>query len=74
MDVTTSDIRQFQQLYKAQFGIELDEKTAKHQLLCLVRQLYEVYKPITAEQLAVFNAKNEYEDINNEQARTASDS
>jgi len=74
MDLTTSDIRQFQQLYKTKFGIELDEKTARHQLLCLVRQMYEVYKPITQEQSAAYTAKNEYEDTSNEQARAASDS
>jgi len=76
MEITSSEIRQFQQLYRTKFGIELDDKTARHKLLNLVGQMYMVYRQITPEQLAVYRTRNEYvnENTNNEQTRTASDS
>ncbi len=75
MDLTTSEIKHFQQLYITKFGIELDDKTARYKLLKLVRQMHVVYQPITQQQLDEQNAKNEHinEDTTNEQIGPSSD-
>lgn len=69
MELTTSEINHFKQLYQDKFGIELDDKTARYKLLKLVRQMYVVYQPITDKQLQAYKAKNEYEDSNSEKAQ-----
>jgi UDP-3-O-acyl-N-acetylglucosamine deacetylase len=76
VEITSSEIRQFQQLYRTKFGIELDDKTARHKLLNLVGQMYVVYRQITPEQLAAYNTSNENvnENTKYEQTRAASDS
>lgn len=66
MDIRPSEIKQFQQLYITKFGIELDNKTARHKLLKLVRQMHEVYRPVTQDQMATFKAKNANEDTSDE--------
>lgn len=76
MELKTSEIKHFQQLYMTKFGVELDEKTARYKLLKLVRQMYVVYQPISQHQLQDYNAKNVHinEDTTNEQSGTASNS
>jgi len=70
MELSTSEIRQFKQLYRTKFGIELDNKTAKYKLLKLIRQMYVIYQPITDEQLEAYKAKNENEDISDETVKS----
>lgn len=66
MEIAVSDIKQFKQLYLAKFGIELDDKTARYKLLKLVRQMYVIYQPITANQAVNDMPTNEYEENNSE--------
>lgn len=58
MELSTSDIKEIQELYRRKFGIELDNKTARYKLMKLVRQMYVIYQPITDEQLRAYRAKN----------------
>ncbi len=76
MNITNSEVKQYQMLCMDKFGIELDEKTARGNLLKLVTQMHLVYRQITPEQLAEYESKNESvnEDSSNEQARATSNS
>ena len=60
MELSASDIKEIQQLYRKKYGIELDDKTARYKLLKLVRQMYVIYQPITDEQLQAYRTKNEH--------------
>jgi len=51
MEITEADVKEFQDIYKAKFGKELDSKTARHKLTMLVLQMKTIYQPITQEQL-----------------------
>lgn len=51
MEITEKDVKEFQDLYKAKFGKELDYQTARHKLTMLVLQMKTVYQPITQEQV-----------------------
>lgn len=55
MEFATADIKKFQELYKKNFGIELDDDTTKATALHLIQIMRLVYKPIT---------KNEYNKLN----------
>ncbi len=55
MELATADVNTFQELYKSNFGIELDEDTAKSTAQHLIQIMQLVYKPIT---------KNEYNKLN----------
>ena len=76
MELTNSEIKQFQQLYKANFGVDIDNNAARNGLLKLVQQMHIVYRQITPEELAAYEAKNESvnEDTNDEQTRATSNS
>ena len=50
MQLSKSDIKQFQSLYQKHFGMELDDKQAHQKLHLLVRQMEIVYRPITKQQ------------------------
>lgn len=49
--LTDADITNYQKLYKAHFGEDIDRHTAREQLSKLVRQMEIVYQPITEEQV-----------------------
>ncbi len=66
MELSTSDIKEIQELYRRKFGIELDNKTARYKLMKLVRQMYVIYQPITDEQLRAYRAKNVNEENSDE--------
>jgi len=51
MQILDKDVSEFQALYKAKFGKELDSQTARHKLTMLVRQMEIVHQPITKQQL-----------------------
>ena len=51
MEITEKDVKEFQDLYKAKFGKELDYQTARQKLTKLVLQMKTIYQPITKEQL-----------------------
>jgi len=78
MEIKSSEIKHFKQLYRTKFGIGLDDKTARYKLLKLVRQMSVVYQQITPKQLSDY--ETQYEHMNNnmdksdEQVRSASDS
>ena len=73
MNITNTDVQQFQKLYFKNFGIELEPKQAKCLVLDMVMQMQSVYQPVTATQYdSVSKNPNENEDSNNEQSRTAS--
>lgn len=55
MELETSDVNTFQELYKSNFGIQLDEGTAKATAQHLIQIMQLVYKPIT---------KDEYDKLN----------
>lgn len=74
MELSTSDIKEIQELYRRKFGIELDNKTARYKLLKLVRQMYVIYQPITEVQLQAYKAKNVNEETSDEQSRPRSNS
>ena len=51
MQLLDSDVAEFQALYKAHFGKDIDHQTAYERLSKLVRQMEIVYQPITKQQL-----------------------
>jgi len=51
MQLPESKIRQFQDLYKKRFGVELSKEEALEKGLILLRQMELIYQPITKEQL-----------------------
>lgn len=51
MELTKSDVAEFQRLYKKKFNKELDYQTAYSKLSKLVLMMKTVYQPITKEQL-----------------------
>jgi len=55
MELETSDVNTFKELYKSNFGIQLDEGTAKATAQHLIQIMQLVYKPIT---------KDEYDKLN----------
>ena len=63
MEIKSSEIKHFKQLYRSKFGIELDDKTARYKLLKLVRQMSVVYQQITPKQLSDY--ETQYEHMNN---------
>ncbi len=76
MNITNSEVKQYQMLCMTKFGIEQDDKTARNNLLKLVTQMHLVYRQITPEQLAEYESKNESvnEDTSDEQTRATSNS
>lgn len=50
MELTKSDVANFQKLYKEKFNKDLDYQTAHHKLSMLVLQVKTVYQPITKKQ------------------------
>lgn len=56
--INKDDIAEYKALYKARFGKEIDDNTAREQLSKLVRQMEIVYQPITKKQYAEYRAKN----------------
>lgn len=59
MDIRKSDVAEFQALYKAHTGEELDYQSAYKKLCLLVRQMEIVYQPITKKQLKTFTNKED---------------
>jgi hypothetical protein len=60
MELLNSDIIKYQKQYKAQFGKDIDNHTAREQLSKLVRQMEVVYQPISVhdlEELIIEDAK-----------------
>jgi hypothetical protein len=51
MNITDKDITEFQTLYKARFGKDIDRTEARDKLSKLVRQMEIVYQPITKKQV-----------------------
>ena len=45
--LTEADIKKYQELCKAKFGVEIDRDTAYTELSLLVRQMQIIYQPIT---------------------------
>ncbi len=62
MNITDKDITEFQALYKARFGKDIDRTEARDKLSKLVRQMEIVYQPITKEQSDKYSNKNELTD------------
>lgn len=58
MQLPESKIRQFQDLYKKRFGIELSKEEALEKGLILIRQMELIYRPITKEQLRQLEEKD----------------
>jgi len=58
MQLPESKIRQFQDLYKKRFGIELTKEQALEKGLILIRQMELVYQPITKQQLRQLEEKD----------------
>jgi len=58
MQLPESKIRQFQDLYKKRFGIELSKEQALEKGLILIRQMQIIYQPITKEQLRQLEEKD----------------
>jgi hypothetical protein len=57
--ITDEDVMEFQELYAAKFGIQIDKDDAYKKLTVLVRQMEIIYQPITTEQYDKY--VNEYE-------------
>lgn len=55
MNITKADVAEFQALYKARTGNDLDNQAAYEKLTKLVRQVEIVYQPITKGQLKDFS-------------------
>lgn len=55
MELASTDIKMFQDLYKSSFGIELDHEMAKSTAHHLIQMMRLVYRPIT---------RDEYEKLN----------
>lgn len=72
MEIKPREVAQFQELYKAKFGVTPNRELARRMLLDLVKQMHAIYQPITAQQLADYEKKNVNEVKDNEQAGTAS--
>lgn len=62
MNITDKDITEFQTLYKARFGKDIERTEARDKLSKLVRQMEIVYQPITKEQSDKYSNKNELTD------------
>jgi len=58
MNITDKDITEFQALYKARFGKDIDRTEARDKLLKLVRQMEIVYQPITKKQVKDLKEKD----------------
>lgn len=54
-----NDIAKFKELYRARFGIELDDDTARRKLILLIKQMEAVYQPIMREEAEQY----EYGDV-----------
>ena len=55
MNITDKDITEFQALYKARFGKDIDSTEARDKLSKLVRQMEIVYQPITKKRFKEYN-------------------
>lgn len=60
--INESDIKEYQRLYKARFGKDIDKQEARSQLSKLVRQMEIIYQPITKEQFDKYANKNKLTD------------
>ena len=61
MQLVSSDIKQFQSLYKKHFGVVLNAKQAERKLALLVRQLEIAYRPVTKKQAEKYGNGDSYE-------------
>jgi hypothetical protein len=63
--LTEADVKKYQKLYRARFGIELGRDEAYTELSLLVRQMQIIYQPITRADMDELEAKDkEYGDDN----------
>ncbi|MEK7621426.1 MAG: hypothetical protein AAB395_03690 [Patescibacteria group bacterium] len=58
MNITDKDVAEFQTLYKARFGKDIDRTEARDKLSKLVRQMEIVYQPITKKQVKDLKEKD----------------
>lgn len=56
--LTEADVKKYQKLYKARFGVELDRDDAYRELSLLVRQMQIIYQPIMQEDVDELSIKD----------------
>ena len=69
MHITSSDVVQFQALYKARFDVDIEAGIARQKLLLLTGQMVQIYRPVKHLQLVNLWNKDVNENIGNEQSR-----
>jgi len=57
-----NDVKEFQQLFKRQFGVMLSQDIAYRKLTMLVRQIEMIYRPINQKRYEQYVNKNENND------------
>lgn len=63
--LTEADIKKYQELYKARFGVDIERDAAYAELSLLVRQMQIVYQPITRRDVyELENKESMYENAN----------
>jgi hypothetical protein len=63
--LTEADVKKYQKLYTARFGIELGRDEAYTELSLLVRQMQLIFRPITQAEVDELEAKDrENENVN----------
>lgn len=68
MELSSTDVKTFQKLYKANFDIELNDDTSKDTAQHLIQMMQLVYKPITKNEY--LNLHRNYNDKETQQARS----
>jgi hypothetical protein len=56
--LTKADVKKYQKLYKARFGVDIDRDDAYTELSLLVRQFQIIYQPITQADLDELEARD----------------
>jgi hypothetical protein len=63
--LTEADVKKYQTLYKARFGVDIDRDNAFTELSLLVRQFQIIYQPITQADVDELETKDmEYDNAN----------
>lgn len=56
--LTEADVKKYQKLYRARFGVDIDRDDAFTELSLLVRQMEIIYQPITQADLDELEARD----------------
>lgn len=67
--LTEADVKKYQKLYKARFGLDIDRDAAYTELSLLVRQMQIVYQPITKDDVYELEVKDREYDNGNADGR-----